>query len=108
MAWYEIFIEILKCIIVVVPLVVGLVKYIKQAIMEKNWNQLIALVMNLMAEAENKFDNGADRKAWVLSMIEASANTINYPIDITQISALIDSLCAMSKVVNAPNKEVAE
>jgi hypothetical protein len=82
------------------------VKYIKQAIMEKNWQQLIALVMNLMAEAEGKFDNGADRKTWVLSMIEASANTINYPIDIEQIGALIDSLCAMSKVVNAPNQEV--
>lgn len=108
MEWYEILIEILKCIIIVVPLVVGLVKYIKQAIIEKNWQQLINLIMNLMAEAEGKFDNGADRKAWVLSMIEASANTINYPIDIEQIGALIDSLCAMSKVVNAPNKEVTE
>lgn len=105
MAWYEILIEILKCIIIVVPLVVGLVKYIKQAIMEKNWQQLITLVMNLMAEAESKFDNGADRKQWVLAAIEASAKTINYPIDLEQIGALIDSLCAMSKVVNAPNQE---
>jgi hypothetical protein len=108
MEWHEIFIEILKGLIIVVPLVVSLVKYIKQAIQEKNWQQLVALVMKLMAEAEEKYDNGADRKTWVLSMIEASANTINYPIDIEQVSALIDSLCDMSKVVNAPNKEVAE
>ena len=105
MVWYEILIEILKCIIIIIPLVVGLVKYIKQAIMEKNWQQLIAIVMNLMAEAEAKFDNGADRKVWVLAAIEASANTINYPIDIEQIGELIDSLCAMSKVVNAPKIE---
>ena len=105
MEWHEIFIEILKGLIIVVPLVVSLVKYIKQAIQEKNWQQLVALVMKLMAEAEEKYDNGADRKTWVLSMIEASANTINYPIDIDQVSALIDSLCDMSKIVNAPNKE---
>ena len=105
MEWHEIFVEMLKGLIIVVPLVVSLVKYIKQAIQEKNWQQLIALVMNLMAEAEGKFDNGADRKQWVLTMIEASANTINYPIDIEQVGALIDSLCTMSKVVNAPKVE---
>lgn len=104
MEWHEIFIEILKGLIIVVPLVVSLVKYIKQAIQEKNWQQLVALVMNLMAEAEGKFDNGADRKAWVLKMIEASANTINYPIDIEQVGELIDNMCKMSKVVNAPQE----
>ena len=104
MKWYEIIIEILKGIIIVAPLVVGLVKYITQAVQEKNWKQLVALVMNLMAEAETKFDNGAERKQWVLGMIEASAETINYPIDIEQVGALIDQLCAMSKQVNAPKE----
>ena len=104
MEWYEILVEILKALIVVVPLVVSLVKYIRQAIQEKNWQQLIVLVMNLMAEAEDKFDNGADRKQWVLSMIEASAKTINYPIDLEQIGALIDDLCKMSKKVNVPKE----
>ena len=35
MEWHEIFIEILKGLIIVVPLVVSLVKYIKQAIKER-------------------------------------------------------------------------
>ena len=105
MKWYEIIIEILKGIIIVAPLVVGLVKYITQAVQEKNWKQLVALVMNLMAEAEEKFDNGAERKQWVLGMIEASADTINYPIDIEQVGALIDQLCELSKTVNAPKTE---
>lgn len=104
MEWYEILIEILKGLIIVIPLVVGLVKYVKQAIQEKNWQQLVTLVMNLMAEAEDKFDNGADRKQWVLAAIEASAKTINYPIDLEQIGKLIDDLCAMSKQVNAPKE----
>ena len=33
-------------------------------------------------------------------MVKGSADTINYDIDIEAISALIDSLCDMSKVVN--------
>ena len=101
MEWYEIFIEILKGVI---PLVAGLVKYVGQAIREKNWNQLVVLVMNLMAEAEDKFDNGVDRKQWVLAAVQASAKTLNYPIDIEQVGKLIDDLCKMSKKVNAPKE----
>ena len=107
MEWYEIITSILSGLAVTIPLVVKLVEYVKKAIKEKNWSNLLALVMRLMAEAEVKFDNGADRREWVLSMIEASADTLNYDIDIEQVGLLIDSLCAMSKTVNAP-KEVAE
>lgn len=104
MEWYEVIVEILKGIIIVIPLVAGLVKYVRQAIREKNWNQLIVLVMNLMAEAEDKFDNGTDRKQWVLAAVQASAKTLNYPIDIEQVGKLIDDLCKMSKKVNAPKE----
>ena len=106
MEWYEIMISILAGMATAIPLVIKLVEYVKASIQEKNWNNLLRLVMNLMKEAENKFDNGADRKAWVLGMVEASANTINYVIDLDQVGELIDSLCAMSKIVNAPNQEV--
>ena len=68
----------------------------------KNWNKLLDLVINLMETAEQKFDTGADRKEWVLAMVKASTDTINYDINMDEISALIDSLCDMSKVVNAP------
>ena len=108
MAWYEIGVSILSGLVITIPLVVKLVEYVKVAIQEKNWKQLIVLVMNLMAEAEDKFDNGADRKSWVMSMVEAAAKTINYPIDLEQVSELIDSLCAMSKKVNAQKQEVSE
>ena len=108
MEWYEILINVLSGLAVAIPLVIELVKYVKKAIKEKNWNKLLALVMKLMAEAEDKFDNGASRKEWVLGMVEASADIIDYDIDLKEVSELIDSLCAMSKVVNAPNKEVSE
>lgn len=102
MEWYEILTSILAGLAACIPLVVNLVKYIKQAIKEKNWDKLVAFVMNLMAQAEGKFDNGQERKEWVLMMVKASADTINYDIDLTQVSDLIDSLCALTKVVNPP------
>ena len=78
-----------------------------QEIVLKIWNNILEslLVTNLMVEAEAKFDNGADRKEWVLAMVQASADTINYEIDIEEVGKLIDNLCAMSKLVNAPSKK---
>lgn len=105
MEWHNILLSILSGLAATIPLAIQLVKWIGKAIEEKNWHNLVSLVMNLMAEAEGKFDNGADRKEWVLSMVEASAKTINYPIDIEAVGTLIDDLCAMSKLVNAPKTE---
>lgn len=104
MEWYEIIVSILSGIAVTIPLVIKLVEWVKKAIEEKNWSHLITLIINLMAEAEEKFDNGADRKSWVIGSIEAAAKTINYPIDLEQVGKLIDDLCKMSKLVNAPKE----
>lgn len=105
MEWYEIVISILSGLVAVIPLVVKLVEYVQKAAKEKNWNDLLKLVMNLMEQAEGKFDNGEERKEWVLMMVKASADTINYDIDLDQVSKMIDSLCEMTKVVNAPKIE---
>jgi hypothetical protein len=107
MEWYEIVVNILSGLVVIIPLVVELVKYIKKFIKEKNWSTLLSLIMNFMTEAEERFENGEDKKAYVLAAIEASSKTINYDIDMEQISNIIDNLCAMSKKVNA-QKEVTE
>ena len=109
MEWYEIVVSILTGLAACIPLMVNLVKYVKQAIKEKNWNKLVTLVMNLMAQAEVKFDNGAERREWVLMMVKASADTIDYDIDLNQVAELIDSLCDLTKVVNQPKiEEVTE
>ena len=110
MEWNEIFeiiVSILSGLVVMIPLVVKLVEYVQKAMREKNWSDLIELVTNLMKEAEEKFDNGADRKEWCLMMVKASADTIDYDIDLDEVGELIDKMCELSKVVNVP-KEVAE
>ena len=110
MEWYEIVVGILSGLAVAIPLVVELVKYVRAAVQEKNWQVLLRFVMELMAEAEGKFEDGVSKKEWVLRMVEASATTINYEIDIARVGELIDSLCAMSHAINAGKKteEVSE
>lgn len=108
MEWYDIIVAVLTGLATAIPLVIQLVKYVKQAIKEKNWTDLIELVTNLMKEAEGKFDNGTDRREWCLMMVKATADTINYDIDLNQVGELIDSLTAMSKIVNPPVEEVIE
>ena len=56
----ELLIEILGGLEVIIPLVVKLVEYVKKSALEKNWNNLIRLLLNLIATAEEKLDNGAD------------------------------------------------
>lgn len=102
MDWVELITSILAGLAAAIPLVVKLVEYVQKAVKEKNWNKLLELIMELMQTAESKFDNGADRKEWVMAMVKSSADTINYDIDTEAVSKLIDSLCDMSKVVNSP------
>lgn len=96
----NIIVSILSGLSVCIPLVIELVKYVQKAVKERNWGQIVKLVTDLMMEAEKNFETGAERKKWVMSMIESSASSINYDIDMEEISKLIDSLCDMSKIVN--------
>ena len=99
---WDIVISIVAGLATAIPLVIKLVEYVQKAVKEKNWNKLLALVMQLMEQAEQKFSDGATRKEWVLAMVKASAESINYDIDIEAVADMIDKLCDMTKVVNAP------
>lgn len=104
MDWLEILnliAAIASGLVATIPLVICLVKYVKKAIKEKNWGAVLKKVMELMKTAETKFAEGAERKEWVLAMLKAGADGINYDIDYDAIADMIDSLCDMSKVVNS-------
>ena len=105
--WVNIIISVLSGLAVAVPLAIKLIEYVKKAIKERNWTQILNMLMKYMEEAETKFESGADKKEWVMAMIKASADTVNYDINMDVISNMIDELCNMSNVVNAPT-EVAE
>ena len=98
--WIQAIISILSGIAVLVPLIVKLVQYVQANAKEKNWSSLMVLVMNLMAQAEQMFDKGADKKEWVINELKAVASTLNYEIDWNVVSEMIDKICDVSKEIN--------
>lgn len=101
----ELVVSILAGLAASIPLVIKLIEFVKKAIKEKNWNVILGMVMSYMAIAEEKFDNGAERKEWVLAMVAESAKTVEYDIDMSAISKLVDDLCRMAKKVNVTPAE---
>ena len=102
MDWLELIIPIISGLAPCIVLVIKLIQYVQKAIKEKNWGQLLKLVMSYMEEAESKFPDGATRKEWVMAMVTDSAELVNYDIDLDVVSEMIDSLSSMAKTVNAP------
>ena len=108
MEYLEYILAIVAGISTAIPLIIKLVSTVKEHAREKNWPGLMSMVTNYMKEAEKLFDNGADRKAWVMGMVQASSHMVNYEIDMEVVSEMIDGLCAMSKVVNAESATIKE
>lgn len=98
----EIIVAILTGLAACIPLVYKLYKAIKESVQEKNWPHLLDLVMSLMETAENKFNDGVTRKDWVIAMVKASAEFVNYPVNDQFLADMIEALCRLTKKVNAP------
>lgn len=97
-------VAILSGLAACIPLAIKLVQYVQKAAQEKNWAALLGLLVDLMEQAEQKFNDGATRKEWVMAMVQTSAEYINYPIDTEALSQLIDSLVDMTNVINVPEE----
>lgn len=109
MEWVRLIVSVLAGLTTAIPLAIKLAEYVQKTMKEKNWSKVVSLVIELMLEVEGKMEVGADKKTYVLAMLKASADTIDYDLDendYKKIGDLIDSMCDMSKVLNA-NKPVA-
>ena len=97
-------VSIVSGICVCAPLVVALISTITAYCKQKNWSAIVKSVLEYMQEAEDLFDKGADRKEWVMAMIEETATQLNYNYDDeskAKISKMIDDICGASKVINS-------
>lgn len=99
--WMNLIIAILSGLVTAIPLAIQLIKYVKAAVQEKNWSKIMKLVLNLMTEAEKVYSTGAERKQYVISSIESIKDTLNYQVDMDQISKMIDEIVKASKTINA-------
>ena len=98
--WVKIVVSILSGIAVCIPVVIKLIQYVTKSVKAKNWPDLMEFISKLVIEAEPMFSKGADRKAWVLAMVKASADELNYDVDMDIVGSMIDTLCDVSKKVN--------
>ena len=103
--WVNIIVSILSGLAVCIPLVIKLVEYVRKAIQEKNWSNVMQIVLKLMTEAEKNYETGSERKQYVMSSIESIKDTLNCEVDMNAISGMIDSICQASKIINAEAKE---
>ena len=102
---WNIVVALLTGIATAIPLVIKLVQSVTGAVKEKNWAVLMNQVIGYMKEAEILYVEGVAKKAWVMGMIEQSAQNINYDLTAEakqKISDMIDAMCSMAKVVNTP------
>jgi hypothetical protein len=98
--WTTIILPIISGLLACVPLVIKLVDAIQKVHKEKNWKAVVQLVLKLMAEAEQNYANGAERKDYVMSSIKAMEHSLNYDIDEKAISELIDAVVTATKKIN--------
>ena len=107
--YFNLIISILSGLSVCIPLAINLVNTVRQLAQEKNWNAIVRMVFDYTQAAEDMFTSGAEKKAWVLAMIEQSAKTINYDYNDEnkkKVSDMIDKLCEVSKVINVESYNV--
>ena len=83
------------------PLISKVIKTADELRRSRNWSKMLGIVLDLMEEAEGLMIDGADRKAWVMGGVERLADSVEYDIDMEEVSTLIDNLCEMSKKVNS-------
>ena len=106
MSWVDIVVSILSGLAVCIPLVVQLVNVVSASVKEKNWSQIVAIVLDLMKEAETLFSDGATKKAYVMASVESAAKSINYNHKIDEILIYRDRGIVILQT-NADKKDLA-
>ena len=98
--WVEIIVALLTGLVAAIPLVIKLVQVIKESVKAKNWTPLMQLLLKLMAEAEDNYSSGEEKKAYVLDSIKALESSLNYDVDMDAIGSMIDAIIDASKKLN--------
>lgn len=99
----DIAIAILTGLSVCIPLVLKLVVVVKENVAEKNWNEIVKIVIAQMVEAEKNYTEGAAKKAWVMNQMRVLAKSLNFnytEVEELKVAELIDAICAGAKIIN--------
>ena len=91
---------ILVGLAVLIPMMIALIKYVKKAAEDKNWNIIVKMVLDLMVQAEHDYSTGAERKEFVMNQMKVMATTVDFEVDWDKVSDLINALSDMAHEVN--------
>ena len=98
--WTNIILPILSGLAACVPIAIKLIEFVQKLEKEKNWKAVVQLVLKLMAEAEQLYSDGAEKKEYVMVAIKNMESTLRYDIDEKAIGELIDSVIIATKKIN--------
>lgn len=87
-----------------IPVVVGLIKSVRQNVEEKRWDLLMKKAIEFMITAEENFRTGAVKKDFVLSMLKRASDMEGLPFDEEKVGAMVDAMVELSKQINVPEK----
>ena len=100
----ELVIAVLAGLATCIPLVIALIKQIEASIKEKNFSSVMKMVLELMAEAEENYESGAERNEYVMDAIHNISDTLSYEVDFEKVSDMIDSIIVATKKINIEKK----
>ena len=104
MTWWELVIQFLITVGAVAPLVAVIISYVRKNAKEKNWTNLVKLIFDLCIQAEEDIMDGAERKEWVMDMLNSLASSVGYDLSdeemVAQVNDLIDNFIAATKYIN--------
>ena len=103
--WIEIVVAILTGLATCIPLVIKLIEVIKDSVRNKNWAPMMQLVLKLMAEAEENYATGEEKRVYVLDSIKALESTLNYDIDVDIVNDMITAIINATKKININKTE---
>lgn len=100
----EIIVAILAGLAVCIPVVVGLIRSVRQNVEEKRWDLLMKKAIGLMITAEDLFETGSVKKDYVVVLLKKAAEELDLPYDEEKVSAMIDAMVELSKQINVSNE----
>lgn len=104
MTWWQLVLQLLITAVAVIPLVVEVVKYVKENAKERNWSNIVKLIFDLCVQAEEEIMDGAGRKEWVMDMLNSLASSVGYDLSdeemVAKVNDLIDSFITATKYIN--------
>ena len=98
--YIDLIIAICGAISVIVPLAVKYYNAIKSLIKEKNYIKILDILRDAAAEAEKLYENGAEKREYVLNIVKVSCDNLKVEYDEKRFDEELTKLIVATKEIN--------